>query len=57
MFSEFRYKLRNQPLFCPVYVLGTALSVASVMILVIFLHIKLSPICPAFHRPRLFPHL
>lgn len=50
MLSEFRYKLRTQPLFCTVYVLGTALSVASVMILVIFLHIRLAPVYPEVNR-------
>lgn len=50
MFAEFRHKLKTQRLFCTVYVLGTALSVASVMLLVIFLHIRLSPIYPEVNR-------
>ena len=51
MFAEFRHKLKTQRLFCTVYVLGTALSVASVMLLVIFLHIRLSPVYPEVNRP------
>lgn len=50
MLAEFRYKLKTQRLFCTVYVLGTALSVASVMLLVIFLHIRLSPVYPEVNR-------
>ena len=54
MFSEFRHKLRTQRFYCTVYILGTALSVASVMLLVIFIHIRLSPIYPEVNRSNTY---
>ena len=54
MFSEFRHKLRTQRFYCAVYILGTALSVASVMLLVIFIHIRLSPIYPEVNRSNTY---
>lgn len=48
------HRIKSQPLFSAVYVLGTAASVAAVMIVAVFLHTQLSPIYPELHRGDIY---
>lgn len=50
---KFLARFRLAPMFSTVYVLGAALSVASVMLVAIFLHVKTSNIYPESNRSRL----
>ncbi|MBD5361988.1 MAG: FtsX-like permease family protein [Bacteroides sp.] len=50
---KFIARFRQAPMFSTVYILGAALSVASVMLVAIFLHVKTSNIYPEYSRDRL----
>lgn len=50
---KFLARFRQSPVFSTVYVLGAALSVASVMLVAIFLHVKTSNIYPEYSRDRM----
>ncbi len=50
---KFIARFRQAPMFSSVYILGAALSVASVMLVAIFLHVKTSNIYPEYARDRL----
>lgn len=50
---KFLARFRQTPMFSSVYILGAALSVASVMLVAIFLHVKTSNIYPEYSRDRL----
>ncbi|MDE6534573.1 MAG: ABC transporter permease, partial [Muribaculaceae bacterium] len=50
---KFIARFRQAPMFSTVYVLGAALSVASVMLVAIFLHVKTSNIYPEYSRDKL----
>lgn len=50
---KFLARFRQAPVFSTVYILGAALSVASVMLVAIFLHVKTSNIYPEYSRDRL----
>ena len=50
---KFLARFRQAPVFSTVYILGAALSVASVMLVAIFLHVKTSNIYPEYSRDKL----
>ncbi len=50
---KFLARFRQAPMFSSVYILGAALSVASVMLVAIFLHVKTSNIYPEYSRDKL----
>ena len=50
---KFLARFRQAPVFSTVYVLGAALSVASVMLVAIFLHVKTSNIYPEYSRDKM----
>lgn len=50
---KFLARFRQSPVFSTVYVLGAALSVASVMLVAIFLHVKTSNIYPEYSRDKM----
>ncbi len=49
---KFLARFRQAPMFSSVYILGAALSVASVMLVAIFLHVKTSNIYPEYSRDK-----
>ncbi len=50
---KFLARFRQSPVFSTVYILGAALSVASVMLVAIFLHVKTSNIYPEYSRDKM----
>ena len=50
---KFIARFKQAPMFSSVYILGAALSVASVMLVAIFLHVKTSNIYPEYSRDKL----
>lgn len=47
-------RIKSDPLFASLYIFGSALSIASAMIIVIYLHVKLSDIYPERDRTSLY---
>lgn len=54
MFIHAWNRIKSDPLFACLYIFGSALSIASAMIIVIYLHVKLSDIYPEHDRTRLY---
>lgn len=50
---KFLARFRQAPMFSTIYIIGAALSVASVMLVAIFLHVKTSNIYPEYSRDRI----
>lgn len=50
---KFIHRFRQSPVFSTVYILGSALSVASLMLVAIFIHVKVSDIYPEYDRQKI----
>ncbi len=50
---KFIARFRQSPVFSTVYILGAALSVASIMLVAIFIHVKTSNIYPEYSREKM----